>query len=62
MSEDASELKCFRNEDRTGMTLAKVGTGIWLLSSNSIVNLIYYDNYLKTVKIGWPVARLSIKD
>ena len=32
LSEDASELKCFRNKDRTGMTLAKVGLDILVQS------------------------------
>ena len=36
LSEDASELKCFRNKDRTGMTVAKVGVDILVQSTKRL--------------------------
>ena len=36
LSDDASELKCFCNKDRTGMTVAKVGLGILVQSSRHL--------------------------
>ena len=36
LSEDASKLKCFRNKDRTGMTVAKVGLDILVQSTRHL--------------------------
>ena len=36
LSEDASELKCFCNKDRTGMRLAKVGLDILVHSTRHL--------------------------
>ena len=36
LSEDASELKCFHNKDRTGMTVAKVTLNILVQSMRQL--------------------------